>query len=79
MQVYLFEILDDRYEGSWTTVSVHRTKLGAWKAKNKFFNEEWQKGREAFLEFGKCVGERGSKDVYQMTDGKKIREIELEL
>jgi hypothetical protein len=76
-KVYLFEILDDFYEGIWATISVHKTKWGAWKAKNKFLNEEWIRGRESFIEFGRCVGERGSKGVYLMLDGVRIKEVKL--
>lgn len=53
MNVYGFLYNDCIYESSFSTKSVHKTKLGAYKAMNFYLNKIFIRYREESLLYGK--------------------------
>jgi hypothetical protein len=51
-KVYAFEYTSCIYESSFKTMSIHRTKKGAYKAMRNFLETEYAKWRNYNLIFG---------------------------
>ena len=52
---FIFEFVhtDCVYESGWVTISVHRTKKGAYSAMNKFLNSRFNESRDETILYGK--------------------------
>lgn len=53
MKVYEFLYCSCIHESSYRTMSLHKTKSGAWKAMNKWLNERFQNEYDQRIMFGK--------------------------
>lgn len=53
MKAYQFLFCDCIYESSFATMSLHRTKKGAYKAMNKFLNDRFSTELDERIKFGK--------------------------
>lgn len=55
MIVYQFIYCSCIYESGWDTVSLHKTKLGAYRAMNKYLNDWFTKEFDKRIKVGKKV------------------------
>jgi len=53
MKVYTFEYCGCIFESSYAVVSLHQTKATAWKAMNKYINENFQRDYDDRIRYGK--------------------------
>lgn len=53
MKVYQFLLCHNIHEGGWVTISLHRTKLGAYKALRKYLIEYYNDEYRDRMVFGK--------------------------
>jgi hypothetical protein len=58
MKIYEFLFCSCIYESSFATVSIHKTKKGAWKAMNKFLNDMFMEEYNERIRFGKFRGKQ---------------------
>lgn len=73
MQVWAFWRNPCIYESAAETISLHRTKQGAWKAKNRFMNLLAINEREADLRHGV---DRGRKYMEYQSFGLEAIDVE---
>ena len=73
MKIYAFIYNFDIFESSPETISLHKTKKGAFKAMNKFINNVFQEIRNNSLTYGK----RGDEDHIYSQDYCGIKTFEL--
>jgi hypothetical protein len=60
MQVYQFIYTDSIYESAMYTVSLHKTKAGAYKAMRDFLLKDYNEWREFEIRYGKSCWKHGS-------------------
>ena len=74
--VYVFEVLWNRHECNWTTVSLHKTKQSAYVAMREFLFKEYNEWRNSWFLGGRAFWNRGSK--YEPAfDGTRIRKVRV--
>ena len=74
MLVYEFLHTDCIYESAYRTISIHRTKAGAYKAMRKHIEEEYAQWRNDSIELGKSPFNH----KFGTHEAWKIRTIELQ-
>jgi|FLOH01.1.fsa_nt_gi hypothetical protein len=75
MKIYEFLYNDCIYESASRTVSIHRTKLGAYKAMNKFINDNFMKEYNERIKYGK---DRNYIWIFGVHEWWGVKEIELQ-
>jgi hypothetical protein len=72
--VYLAEWCDCKYESGFSTISVHKTKAGAYRALRKKRKAVFDEGRDSYLKYG---GITEFNNPLKMT-ASRMRQIEIE-
>ncbi len=52
MEIYSFDYNYDYYESSFTTMSLHKTKKGAYEAMKEFISKEYECYRSSSVKLG---------------------------
>jgi len=77
MVIYEFTYTDCIYESAAATLSLHRTKLGAYKAMRKFLNESYMEWYNERIKYGKYKDYIGTIDKFGTHCAWRIRSKEL--
>lgn len=76
-QVFKFIYTDCIYESAMATLSLHRTKLGAYKAMRKFLNDGYMEWYNERIMYGKYKDYLGKADKFGTHCAWAVRSIEL--
>lgn len=77
--VYAFQVLFNKHECGFLTLSLHKTKSGAYRVMRSFLVESYQRWREDWFLHGRNFFQRGGKDFQHDFDSVRIREVRIEL
>jgi hypothetical protein len=67
-KIYGFEYTSCIYESSFETMSLHRTKSGAYKAMRDFLEREYAQWRDDNLKYGKSLFKFGYFERWRIVD-----------
>jgi hypothetical protein len=74
--MFAFEVNPCRYEVGFMMVSLHKTKISAYRAMRTYVLKEDKRHRQGWLDFGRSVMQRGSKP--NIDHGHRIVPITVE-
>lgn len=77
MKAYEFLFCDCIYESSYSTISLHKTKGGAFKAMNRYLNTKFQEELNSRLMYGKLYDHDDYWNPFKF-QGWAVSEIEIE-